>query len=253
MIDVIIPLYNNGKTIDAALASVVRQSLFSDSRVIIADDGSFDDSIVRVHKWAARYENIELHRNERNLGVTGNYARLLKLCRGDFVAPLEGDDVWLSGERLRILRRYLSETGLSVCFNKFLLHLGDNYSEGVPSLGRRYRLLSAYELIETNHPASFSNCFYRRIPFEGVLTEVEKAKSYDWLLNIVLAARTGGLGFVPEVLSAYRVSPNGTWSSLGARAQTAMIIRTLRQLKQFVPWKYWPNIDGKISAYRDNK
>lgn len=41
MIDVIIPLYNNGKTIDAALASVVRQSLFSEIRVIVADDGSY--------------------------------------------------------------------------------------------------------------------------------------------------------------------------------------------------------------------
>lgn len=212
-----------------------------------------DNSVVKVRKWAARYENIELHRNGLNLGVMGNYVRLLKLCRGDFIAPLEADDVWLSGERLRILRLYLSETGLSVCFNKFLLHLGDGYREGVPSLGLRYRILSAFEIIECNHPASFTNCFYRRIPFEGVLTEIEATKSYDWLLNTVIAARTGGVGFVPEVMSAYHVTPNGTWSSLDERAQTAMIIRTLRQLKKFVAPKYYPNIDRKISSYGQRK
>jgi hypothetical protein len=176
--------------------------------------------------------------------------RLLELCRGEFVAPLEGDDVWLAVERLRTLRNYLSETGMSACFNKFLLHIGDGYSEGVPSLGLRYRVLSAHELIETNHPASFTNCFYRRLPLETVLTEIKKAKSYDWMPTVILAARHGGFGFVPESMSAYHVTPKGTWSSMTVRAQNAMIIKTLRQLKDHISPRYWSNLDLRIAAHR---
>lgn len=60
MINVIIPVYNNEETLDAAIQSVVRQSIFRNIRLIISDDASTDESARKASEWAGKYNNIEL-------------------------------------------------------------------------------------------------------------------------------------------------------------------------------------------------
>ncbi len=247
MIDVIVPVYNNAATLEETLASVVRQSVFSEVRVLICDDCSSDSSPLLIDEWCKRFKNIKCWRNEVNLGVMGNYRKLASLSRAEFIAPMEGDDVWIATERLAILREYLTRSKSRFCFNKFLVRQGNNYTPGAEALGRRYRSVSAYELIEDNYAASFSNCFYRSEVFKDGLNKTATASGYDWLLNTLLAHFWDGMGFVPETLSSYYVSPSGKWSSISSAQKTALISKNLKEMQSLLPSLYWPSLEQKLA------
>jgi glycosyltransferase involved in cell wall biosynthesis len=253
MIDVIIPIFNNSATLDNTLASVVRQSIFSEVRVLISDDCSSDGSSRLIEKWCKEFKNIEFWRNDVNLGVMGNYRKLASESGAEFIAPIEGDDVWLSIERLAILRRHLSCSKLTLCFNRYLLNNGSKYTVGVEELGQRYRIISAYELISKNYPASFSNCFYYSDTFRSGLSRVADQSGYDWLLNTVLAHSEFGMGFVPEILSSYYISPTGTWSSLSIEKKSAMISSSLEAMKLQLPREYRQSLECKLNEYRTGR
>lgn len=252
MINVIIPVYNNAETLDAALQSVVRQSLFQSIRVLISDDASSDGSAEIAAGWAGRYSNISLIVNSENLGVMGNYRMLLSHCDSDFVAPIEADDVWTSNTRLQTLQSHLSRSDASSCFNHYSLREGRNCRPA--SIDRkpgRYSRLSAFDLIEDNAPGSFTNCFYKTEALRDVLEDTKDSFGYDWLVNTVMAARYPGMDFVPALLSSYQISPTGAWSSLDQRCKIEKTLESLLAMRAHLPARYKQDIDRRAQLLRE--
>jgi glycosyltransferase involved in cell wall biosynthesis len=251
MINVIIPVYNNADTLDAAIQSVVRQSVFRSIRVLISDDASTDRSAKLAANWAEKYSNISLSVNPGNLGVMENYRSLLSQCDSTFVAPLEADDVWTSNTRLQLLQQCLARSETASCFNYFSVREGNHYRlPSVQCKPGRYSRLSAFDLIDENSPGSFTNCFYRTEALRDVLEETKDSFGYDWMVNTVLAARTPGMDFLPAVLSSYRISPNGAWSSLDRRSKIEKTLKSLMAIKGYLPALYNQNIRHRAETLR---
>jgi len=252
MIDVIIPVYNNAKTLDATIRSVVRQSMFQTIRVLISDDASTDQSASIASDWAERYGNITISVNPNNLGVMGNYRKLLSLCDSEFVAPIEADDVWTSNTRLQILQASLARSDAGSCFNHFSIKEGSDYRLANTNRNSgRYSRLSAFDLIEENTPGSFTNCFYKTEAFRDVLEETKDSFGYDWLVNTVMAARSPGMDFVPALLSSYQTTPNGAWSSLDGRSKLEKALESLLAMKAYLPARYMENIGRRAACLRE--
>ncbi len=89
-ISVIIPLYNKASEIELTLRSVLMQSL-QPREIIVVDDGSTDGSAEIVERLAAPL--IRLIRQE-NQGVSAARNRAMREATGEWVALLDGDDVW---------------------------------------------------------------------------------------------------------------------------------------------------------------
>jgi glycosyltransferase involved in cell wall biosynthesis len=87
-----VPAYNAGDYLDAALASIVAQT-YADLEVIVSDNASHDETEAIGRAWAARDPRVRYERNERNLGVVGNYNRLVDLARGRYFKWSAADDV----------------------------------------------------------------------------------------------------------------------------------------------------------------
>ena len=90
LVSVCVPAYNNSRTIDAVIRSVLGQTL-GDFELVVVDDRSSDGTaaIVRSHSDP----RIRLVENERNLGHEGNWNKALKEAGGRFVKILPGDDL----------------------------------------------------------------------------------------------------------------------------------------------------------------
>lgn len=91
MIDVLIPVFNAAATIESAIASIQRQTV-RDIRIIVVDDGSTDDSALRVERLAAEDGRIELVR-QANGGIVDALNAGLARCRAPLVARHDGDDL----------------------------------------------------------------------------------------------------------------------------------------------------------------
>lgn len=89
-ISVIIPLYNKASEIELTLRSVLMQSL-QPREIIVVDDGSTDDSVEIVERLATPL--VRLIRQE-NQGVSAARNRAMREAAGEWVALLDGDDVW---------------------------------------------------------------------------------------------------------------------------------------------------------------
>ena len=92
-ISVCIPTFNRGHFLPAALESVFGQTR-RDWEIVVCDDGSSDDSasVVQSFRGEARLRYI---RHERNLGVSAARNSCLRAARGDYIAWLDSDDVYL--------------------------------------------------------------------------------------------------------------------------------------------------------------
>ena len=106
-ISVIIPLYNKRESIARTIASVAAQSL-APHEIIVMNDGSTDGSDEIVRELAATNPKIKLL-HQPNAGVSAARNRAIEAAEGEFVALLDGDDVWREGyiaEICRLIDRY---------------------------------------------------------------------------------------------------------------------------------------------------
>lgn len=94
MISVVIPLYNKEKSIATTLESVLAQS-YTDYEVIVVDDGSTDNSASVVESIISSFQhsNIQLF-SKPNGGVSSARNFGIEKSRGEYVAFLDGDDIW---------------------------------------------------------------------------------------------------------------------------------------------------------------
>lgn len=93
LISVIMPAYNAAPFIEEAVRSVMTQTV-SEWELLVLDDGSRDDTCTVVERLAAEDCRIRLLRNETNMGVAKTRNRGFSLCKGQYVALLDSDDVW---------------------------------------------------------------------------------------------------------------------------------------------------------------
>jgi glycosyltransferase involved in cell wall biosynthesis len=90
LVSVIVPTYNRRETIQAAIASVQRQT-YSDWELIVVDDGSTDDTAALIERSDPRLVLIR----QKNQGVNAARNTAMLRARGQYIAFLDSDDEWL--------------------------------------------------------------------------------------------------------------------------------------------------------------
>ncbi len=106
-ISVIIPTYNDAKTIPRAISSALEQTISVDE-IIVVDDASKDDTEVVVRAFDD--SRIQYVKHEQNRG--GSVARNtgLKHASGDYIAYLDADDEWLPRKLKKQLNKLESQS-----------------------------------------------------------------------------------------------------------------------------------------------
>lgn len=113
-VSVIMPAYNATAYIEEAIRSVMAQT-FTNWELIVIDDGSTDDTCAIVQRLVAEDSRIQLVQNPENMGVSRTRNRGLDLCRGDYVALLDCDDIWLPN-KLEAQLALAAESGADILY-----------------------------------------------------------------------------------------------------------------------------------------
>jgi glycosyltransferase involved in cell wall biosynthesis len=100
------PVYNSAAYLDAAIASIRRQSL-RDLELIITDDGSTDGSPAIIARHAAEDPRIAVRRIAHGGAVAASNAALAS-ARGTYIARMDSDDIALP-DRLALTCAYLEQ------------------------------------------------------------------------------------------------------------------------------------------------
>lgn len=92
LVSVIIPAYNADRFIGETLVSVLGQT-YHNLEVLVVDDGSVDDTVNIIQQFAQEDSRIILIQQENSGVAVARNAGILQ-AKGEFIAPIDADDIW---------------------------------------------------------------------------------------------------------------------------------------------------------------
>ena len=208
LVSVCIGAYNREAYIRETLDSVLSQT-YPNIEVIVVDDASTDATAEVAASYGPRVRLIRLERNSGRPAVPRN--RAMADARGEYLAFLDSDDVWLPRKiecQVGFLR---SHPDIGCCHTAVELidersqGMGVRHDGAIPGTGRCFRELLRHCFI------SISSVMVTRTLIEDIggfnEAPVYRAREdYEWFLRI--AARQA-IGFLPDVLARYRMAASG--------------------------------------------
>ena len=242
LVSIAMPVRNNRKTLDLAVASIQAQTL-PNWELLLIDDGSTDGTAERARRWAAADARIRVFVDGQALGLPDRLNQAIALSRGPFLARMDGDDVAYP-ERLQRQLDYLRTNPSVDLVGSSVVVFGDDGT----ALGKRAcaetheaicaRPSAGFALV---HPAFFGRiAYFRKYQYRASAVRCEdqdlllrsytehryglaegmlKSQDQDLLVRSFTAARFAN---VPEILMGYREARLDWKKNLNSRRYVAI-------------------------------
>jgi glycosyltransferase involved in cell wall biosynthesis len=238
LVSVIIPTYNQGTLLARAIDSALAQT-YPHKEIIVVNDGSTDDITRRT---AANYVEHILYIERPNGGVAAARNTGLDAARGDLVALLDQDDVWLPGKLEKEVAVLTAHPEVGLVHSSYYLIDEQNNRTGVVQLPERAWKPLPDLLLEVQVSAC-TTLFRRQIVDAVGHFDPALNGSDDWDLWLRIAAAGHLFHCVGEPLAEYRVHPGMTSRDDLMMARTALAV-----LDKFYSC---PSLPPEAIAYRD--
>lgn len=115
LVSIIMPSWNTGKFIGESIQSVLNQT-YKNWELIIVDDCSTDNTDEIVASF--NDERIRYFRNDKNSGAALTRNRALCEARGEWIAFLDSDDLWMP-KKLEKQIAFMKEKGYTFSFTEY--------------------------------------------------------------------------------------------------------------------------------------
>lgn len=227
-ISVVMPAYNAEKTLAQAVESVLAQT-WKHFELIIVDDGSQDRTVAIAREFAERDGRVRLLCNERNSGVCYTRHRGVTEAKGDWIAFLDSDDLWLP-EKLEKQVALQARTGGKLLFTgSGFMNADGQKKDWVLHVPERigYRRLLKQNLVSNSSVLVRKECF--------AASEVHGNNMHEDFACWLCLTRGGEYAYgVDEPLLTYRLSASS--KSGNKRKAAVMNWNTYRAVGLSLPY-----------------
>lgn len=224
-VSVIVLTYNHENFILPCLKAIAEQR-FGDFEVVISDDCSTDKTPEIASKFAKENPKFRFIQTEKNLGPAGNFQFALKKCQGELLAICEGDDLWVSPDKLAHQTQAFEKSEVSLVYADYskIDGKGEVIRESV--LAKQSEQFRLKDLIDKHGPSTNSMMFRKSaLPEKYPPVFFEVANPDVFLIGYALLQ--GDSAFIDHVLSAHREHEGGIWTSRGKIEQGLIRYATL--------------------------
>ncbi|MFD9789471.1 glycosyltransferase family 2 protein [Streptomyces sp. NPDC059070] len=214
LVSVVMPVYNSAATLGAAVRSVLTQT-HSDVELLITDDKSTDTSMDLLREFAAQDERV-LPQSAPEQGGAGRARNLaIERARGDYIAFLDSDDMWLP-EKTEKQLAFAAQGTAPLTFTSYFKmdadYSGDS-TDWVPN-GRVIQARAHVDyraMLVQDHIGALTAMYDRRVLGTRLMPDMRKRQDYALWLSIMRdGADARGLA---EPLAVYRAHQAGSLSS----------------------------------------
>ncbi len=197
LVSVIVPTFNGAKHIGATIDSILAQT-YRNLEVLVIDDGSTDDTPEVVRRYGSPVHYVQ----QSNAGTAAARNTGVRQSRGEIIALLDHDDLWLPRKLELQVPRFLSapEVGLVFAGIEFFLHdTGRVTATYFPAEELDAHDLLAHEVLPIQTVMFRRTAFEQVGPFDTALRGTD-----DWDMSIRMASQFRVIG-VPETLARVRL------------------------------------------------
>ncbi|MEM7474839.1 MAG: glycosyltransferase family A protein [Planctomycetota bacterium] len=121
LVSIVIPAYHADRLLEETLESIECQT-HSNWELLVTEDASHDETENLVSEFAARNptHRVVFTRHEVNAGPSASRNTGIELARGDFIALLDADDLWMP-DHLRVSVEALCDTNADITYSTTLM------------------------------------------------------------------------------------------------------------------------------------
>jgi glycosyltransferase involved in cell wall biosynthesis len=210
LVSIILPVYNGERFVGQTIESALQQT-YRNIEIIAIDDGSTDRTLTVIESLAAGDSRIRVI-HQPNAGVARARNRGLEESHGEFVAPLDADDLWdprKIEQQVRRMQEVGDNAGLVYCWWVWIDEQGK-----VLDRSPRWDVEGHAQetLLQINFTGNASVPLYRRRCLEEVggydesLEQQGARGCEDWDVALKVSAQCG-VAVVPQLLVGYRRLP----------------------------------------------
>lgn len=193
-VSVVVPAYNRGELLSAAVASVLTQS-FDDLELLVVDDGSNEDLDAALAA-TVKDPRVRMIRHTENRGTAAARNTGTSSAKGDYIAFLDSDDVWYPEKLARQLAWMESHGELVSCTGYRVATGLRPGGELRLSLEVGFRDLLWGCVVSPGSTMIAKKALLDEVgPFDESLRRLE---DWEWLLR---CAQLAPIGMVPEILA----------------------------------------------------
>lgn len=255
LVNIVMPTYNHERFVAQAIESVLAQKTAFAYNLMVGDDCSMDGTQEVVRSYAGKYpDTVEFVFSKKNLGLFHRdrvSLKLLNQCTAKYVGILDGDDYWTDPHRLQKMVDFLeSHPECSICFHNAEMFYDDGSRPSTNLRPADQKEISTVEdilagVVPIPCAALFRNGLLGELPdcFHRVING-------DWLLFVLLAEH-GNVGYINEVMAAYRMHPEGIWSRLTPQQRLREHINTYKTINEHLNFRYHRLISEKIAEFKE--
>lgn len=255
-VTVLVMTYNHIRFIEQALQSVLRQQTNFPYEILISEDCSTDGTRELVIDYQHRFpEKIRLLLSEKNLHSNAVVARGIDAARGQYTALLDGDDYWTSDSKLQKQADFLdAHPECSICFhNAQVVHEDGSKPpwNWVPANQKPFSDID--DMWRGNFIPTCStlyrNGLFGKVPgWYGNYFVTGSLFITDWPLHLLHAGH-GRIGYIDEVMGAYRYHRGGIYSGYSEHEKLEHTLKFYRSMNELLERRYEPTVRAAMSAY----
>ena len=197
LVSVIMPSYNTAKYIGESIKSVLAQT-YTDWELIIVDDCSTDNTDDVVKPFLSD-ERIKYLKNEENSGAAVSRNRAMREAKGEWVAFLDSDDLWLP-EKLEKQLDFMNRNGYKFSYHDF--EKIDEESKPLNIYVSGPKVVTKHKMYRYGYPGCLT-FMYSADEF-GLIQIKDIKKNNDYAILLVLCKKANCY-LLPENLAEYRI------------------------------------------------
>lgn len=238
LISVIVPVYNVENYLEKCLLSIVNQT-YKNLEIICIDDGSPDNSIDILNKFAKKDNRVKVIRQKnKGLGATRNVG--IRLAKGNYISFIDSDD-WIENDMYENAMKIIKEKKVDIIdYSTFLNHSDVSYhlrDLSKISLKSKIKGNEYLKILIENNLLSVSACnkiFNLDLIKKNKIFFPEKRLSEDFLFTLKCFFKSENIERVTKPTYHYLIKREGSITNTINQNDISDVMLTIEEFNKFL-------------------
>lgn len=209
LVSIVIPCYNHEQFVQDCIQSVIDQT-YENIELIIIDDGSKDNSVLKiqemVEKCQNRFKRFEF-RYRPNKGLSATLNEAIDWCCGKYFSAIASDDMLLE-EKTKTQLDYMENNSNSVAVFGGV-HIIDSENKVIRTIIDEQKKYTFNEILMHQHNLPAPTAFIKKESLIKVGKYDPEIRIEDWYMWLKIS-KIGEIVYLPKAFSYYRDHQDNT-------------------------------------------